>query len=1225
MNPKLGLVCINCFTAVLCACGGGSSSSEQPVNVAPTISTLATVSVLEGQILNAQIDAADQNANQITLSLDLNSVDSRLFSLDNKGRLTFTNHPDFEAPEDLDNDNVYQVTVVASDGSLSTAATVSVLVTDAFEARVVDGPIAGARFFIDLNDNNIEDSGEPSGITDDEGFILIPQISLADAVNPKVITRGGRDTSTGQELRNLVLVGPISADLRNFVFVTPLSTIGFSSADTPQIFAALGVTETGAAIFGNDLWAAAENQEARALEIQRLNAQLGIILLSLERLFPQVDGVVPNLLAVNRQLTLEVLAHSSTSGILRLTDSALLSSIFTNFEQVHNTGISNDALSTVAQTVASINILLASSALDPTSVNADTILELFQTRVLNAINSLISNNISPTDFMAETTVEMIFAGAPVPDSTLDTDADGLHDVFDTDTDNDNVLNNNDAFPLDTSEYVDSDFDGIGNNADPDDDNDGVNDVDDAFPLDAAETLDTDGDGTGNNADPDDDNDGVNDVDDAFPLNAAETLDNDADGTGDNADLDDDNDGVNDVDDAFPLDATETLDTDGDGTGNNADLDDDNDGVVDADDERPLDPNTYELPVALPQSVNVDLASGVQTSITGNLTATSQQSRSVTYALVTAASLGTVTLNDASTGAYTYQTLANTTEAGTDSFSFRVNDGFIDSLTTTISISINSDPLYPLQWHLNNSGQATFSDTGGSLGEDLNVDTVTNAGTLGLGTIVAVVDEGMEIAHPDLIENVVADGSYDYVEADNDPTNPGIIGDHGTSVAGIIAARGWNNIGVRGVAPAASLKGFNFLRNQSLSNEIDALGGASNAPSGDVDIFNLSFGVNTTTAFRLNSSLEAQLLDGVTNLRSGNGAIYIKSSGNGFNGFVFNGTTVTCPNAANLGLSCQNTSQDPMHIVPYIIGAAALNAGGTASSYSTVGATNWVSAPGGEFGQNAQFLGSGNGRPAIMTTDQSGCSRGYVRSANTNPTPNPRNAFEDGGNHALNAMCSYTSTFNGTSSAAPNIAGVVALMLSVNADLNWRDVKHILATTSRQIDADRPAIVATGIELEPAWTTNDAGLTFHNVYGFGAIDASAAVVAAEVYVADSLGTFDQGTIRNNNLSRMVADGETITSILNEPDQGIIEFVRVEIFATHAFPGDWTIALISPSGTRSVLLPALNAYTTWPASGFELGSNAFYGESKQGDWTLEVTDHVTDDVGTLTSWSIRIYGH
>jgi subtilisin family serine protease len=115
---------------------------------------------------------------------------------------------------------------------------------------------------------------------------------------------------------------------------------------------------------------------------------------------------------------------------------------------------------------------------------------------------------------------------------------------------------------------------------------------------------------------------------------------------------------------------------------------------------------------------------------------------------------------------------------------------------------------------------------------------------------------MEIAHPDLIENVVADGSYDYVEADNDPTNPGIIGDHGTSVAGIIAARGWNNIGVRGVAPAASLKGFNFLRNQSLSNEIDALGGASNAPSGDVDIFNLSFGVNTTTAFRLNSSLEA---------------------------------------------------------------------------------------------------------------------------------------------------------------------------------------------------------------------------------------------------------------------------------------------------------------------------------------------------------------------------------
>lgn len=592
-----------------------------------------------------------------------------------------------------------------------------------------------------------------------------------------------------------------------------------------------------------------------------------------------------------------------------------------------------------------------------------------------------------------------------------------------------------------------------------------------------------------------------------------------------------------------------------------------------------------------------------------------------YAIVTSTSLGTLTLSDAATGAYTYQTTVGTTESATDSFTFRVNDGFINSLDATVSIAINSDPLYALQWHLNNTGQRTFSDAGGITDEDLNINAVTNAGIIGTGVIVAVVDEGMEIAHPDLVANVVVGGSYDYVGNDSDPTNPSTMGDHGTSVGGIIAATGWNNIGVRGVAPDASLKGFNFLRNQTLSNYIDALGGASAAPSADVDIFNLSFGTNTTTAFRLNTLLEAQLKDGVTNLRSGKGASYVKSAGNGFNGFSLGGTRITCPNAALLGLSCQNTAQDPLHVVPYIIGVAALNANGTTSSYSTVGATNWISAPGGEFGQNQSFLGSGNGQPAIMTTDQSGCSRGYVRASLTAP----RNAFEDRGTHSLNSLCSYTSTFNGTSSAAPNISGVIALMLAANSALTWRGVKHILATTARQVDSDRPAILVNGIDVEPAWTTNSAGLTFHNAYGFGAIDAGAAVAAAQTFVTGSLGIFREGEKFSNNNNVTVPDLTGATSAINIPNTGTVEFIRIAIFASHTFPNDWTIALTSPSGTRSVLLPAFNAYQTWPSSEFELASNAFYGEEQQGNWTLELFDHTNGDVGTLTSWSIRIYGH
>ncbi len=163
---------------------------------------------------------------------------------------------------------------------------------------------------------------------------------------------------------------------------------------------------------------------------------------------------------------------------------------------------------------------------------------------------------------------------------VDTDGDGVPNITDDDDDDDEVLDVDDAFPLDPNEDTDTDNDGIGNNADDDDDDDDVLDVDDAFPLDPNEDTDTDNDGIGNNADDDDDDDGTPDNEDAFPLNSSEDTDTDNDGIGNNADDDDDGDGVLDIDDAFPLNKYETVDTDGDEIGDNSDPDDDNDGLTD---------------------------------------------------------------------------------------------------------------------------------------------------------------------------------------------------------------------------------------------------------------------------------------------------------------------------------------------------------------------------------------------------------------------------------------------------------------------------------------------------------------------------------------------------------------------------------------------------------------------------------------------------------------------
>jgi hypothetical protein len=124
----------------------------------------------------------------------------------------------------------------------------------------------------------------------------------------------------------------------------------------------------------------------------------------------------------------------------------------------------------------------------------------------------------------------------------------------TDIDGDTVLDENDVFPFDPSEFLDTDLDGVGDNQD-------------AFPNDFNEQQDTDFDGIGNNADGDDDNDGTDDFDDALPLDPTETVDADADGVGDNSDQ---------LDNDFQ----ETKDNDQDGIGDRADLDDDNDGVPD---------------------------------------------------------------------------------------------------------------------------------------------------------------------------------------------------------------------------------------------------------------------------------------------------------------------------------------------------------------------------------------------------------------------------------------------------------------------------------------------------------------------------------------------------------------------------------------------------------------------------------------------------------------------
>ena len=450
----------------------------------------------------------------------------------------------------------------------------------------------------------------------------------------------------------------------------------------------------------------------------------------------------------------------------------------------------------------------------------------------------------------------------------------------------------------------------------------------------------------------------------------------------------------------------------------------------------------------------------------------------------------------------------------------------------------------------------------------------------------------------------------------------------------------------GVAYNARLRGYNLLwkaadgtnpLSSGLTNEAKALG---NAPySADNDIFNASYGsggfiptVDNQRSFMLNN---------LGTLRGGKGALLVKSAGNSFiklDGSA--GADNRCGWARAFKVSCDDTNADTASSNYSVMVVGASNSNGIKSSYSTAGASVWISAPGGEYGLDQSYfespLNSVSTQPAIVTTSLTGCKN------DLSPKGKPIyvNDLDSHGESPFAKDCQCTATFNGTSAAAPNATGVVALMLEANPNLGYRDIKHILATTAKRIHpSQEPVIQRSGlpfpITLEQGWVQNSAGNWFSNWYGFGAINAGAAVNMAKSYVnylpalkteLSSLTVPSTGTVPNT------ANGAALPFDMRNTPINTIEHVQVGVNIAQApvstLPqnrspnGLWCnqIELTSPSGTKSILMHALQGTgnydevnkITYPQSALVDAmflSNAFYGEPAKGTWVLRVLDICT----------------
>ncbi len=334
--------------------------------------------------------------------------------------------------------------------------------------------------------------------------------------------------------------------------------------------------------------------------------------------------------------------------------------------------------------------------------------------------------------------------------------------------------------------------------------------------------------------------------------------------------------------------------------------------------------------------------------------------------------------------------------------------------------VPNDSFYGMQWHYQTIGLPVAWDT--TTG-DSNV-------------IVAVVDTGVLLQHPDLDDQVTA--GYDFISnpaqandgdgPDADPNDPGDLAFggsssfHGTHVAGTIAAESDNAQGVAGVAWQSRIMplrvlgvdgGTSFdviqavLYAAGLNNQSGLL------PAQPADIINLSLG----------SSFSSQAEQDIVDQVRAAGVIIIASAGN-------------------------DASVIPSYPASYdgVVSVAATTISNTAAPYSNFGATVDVAAPGGYNATDLNGDGIGDGVISAMGDDG---SMGPVQFG--------------------------YAALSGTSMAAPHVAGVAALMKAVHPGLTPDEFDNALAAGD---------------------LTDDLGSAGRDdVFGFGLINAQKAVLAA----------------------------------------------------------------------------------------------------------------------------------
>ncbi len=369
---------------------------------------------------------------------------------------------------------------------------------------------------------------------------------------------------------------------------------------------------------------------------------------------------------------------------------------------------------------------------------------------------------------------------------------------------------------------------------------------------------------------------------------------------------------------------------------------------------------------------------------------------------------------------------------------------------TIQASSN-DPIFNRQWSIENNGTPLQSN--GITDADMDVD---SAWTISEGdsTIkIAILDSGVDTIHEDLIDNMLSgfDGfATDSTDTKGYPT-PNFSSDgHGTACAGIAAAISNNNKGIAGIAPNCKIVPIRIFYYQDYGGSVgvqattntDALisGSAFAWRVANVDIMSTSAGLSPLFigVLSINTQLVTdEINESFSDGRNGYGVPMFFSAGNDdFDDVLWPGDLHSTI-AVGASTMCDER-KNPNDCSP----------------------ENW----GSSYGLSLDVVAPG---VRISTTDMTGFN-GYTNN-------------------------SYTNTFNGTSAACPNAAGVGALILSFSPGLHARDVKAVLNLSAERVG---------GYSYDSTGTHG----TWNEEMGHGRVNAFYALKLAETY-ATSVGIGD----------------------------------------------------------------------------------------------------------------------